>query len=72
MKGMLRAAEMLCLGALRTLEQPELIDKAKEELRRKNGGAYSCPLPEYVTPPASTMPIPTPAAPPPTWCRAMR
>ena len=51
MKGMLRAAEMLCLGALRTLEQPELIDKAKEELRRKNGGAYSCPLPEYVTPP---------------------
>lgn len=51
MKGMLRAAEMLCLGALHTLEQPELIDKAKEELRRKNGGAYSCPLPEYVTPP---------------------
>ena len=51
MKGMLRAAEMLCLGALRTLEQPELIDKAKEELRRKNGGAYSCPLPDYVTPP---------------------
>ena len=51
MKGMLRAAEMLCLGTLRTLEQPELIDKAKEELRRKNGGAYSCPLPDYVTPP---------------------
>ena len=51
MRGMLRAAEMLCLGALRTLEQPELIDKAKEELRRKNGGAYSCPLPDYVTPP---------------------
>ena len=51
MKGMLRAAEMLCLGALRTLEQPELIDKAKEELKRKNGGAYSCPLPDYVSPP---------------------
>lgn len=50
-KGMLRAAEMLCLGALRTLEQPELIDKAKEELKRKNGGAYSCPLPDYVSPP---------------------
>ncbi len=50
-KGMLRAAEMLCLGALRTLEQPELIDRAKEELRRKNGGSYSCPLPDYVTPP---------------------
>ena len=51
MKGMLRAAEMLCLGALRTLEQPELIDKAKEELKRKNGGGYSCPLPDYVEPP---------------------
>lgn len=50
-KGMLRAAEMLCLGALRTLEQPELIDKAKVELKRKNGGAYACPLPEYVEPP---------------------
>ena len=50
-KGMLKAAEMLCLGALRTLEQPELIDKAKEELKRKNGGAYSCPLPDYVSPP---------------------
>lgn len=50
-KGMLRAGEMLCLGALRTLEQPELIDRAKEELRRKNGGSYSCPLPDYVTPP---------------------
>lgn len=50
-KGMLRAAEMLCMGALRTLEQPELIDRAKEELRRKNGGSYSCPLPDYVTPP---------------------
>ena len=51
MKGMLRAVEMLCLGALRTLEQPELIDKAKEELKRKNGGGYSCPLPDYVEPP---------------------
>ena len=51
MKGMLRAAEMLCLGALRTLEQPELIDKAKEELKHKNGGGYSCPLPDYVEPP---------------------
>ena len=53
-KGMLRAAEMLCLGALRTLEQPELIDRAKEELRRKNGGSYSCPLPDSVTPPIGT------------------
>ena len=51
MKGMLRAAEMLSLAALRTIEQPELLEKAKAELRQKNGGKYSCPLPDYCTPP---------------------
>ena len=51
MKGMLRAAEVLTLAAIRTMEQPELIEKAKAELRRKNGGQYRCPLPEYVMPP---------------------
>ena len=51
MKGMLRAAEMLTLAALRTMEQPELIEKAKAELKRKNGGKYTCPLPDYVVPP---------------------
>ncbi len=51
MKGMLRAAEMLTLATIRTMEQPELIDKAKAELKRRNGGKYNCPLPEYVQPP---------------------
>ena len=51
MKGMLRAAEMLSLAALRTMEQPELLERAKAELRQKNGGKYSCPLPDYCTPP---------------------
>ena len=51
MKGMLRAAEVMTLSAIRTMEQPELIRKAKEELIRKNGGKYRCPLPDYVTPP---------------------
>ena len=51
MKGMLRAAETMTLATIRTMEQPELIEKAKEELRRKNGGKYLCPLPEYVVPP---------------------
>jgi aminobenzoyl-glutamate utilization protein B len=50
-KGMLRAAEMLSLAVLRTIERPELIEKAREELKRKNGGKYTCPLPEYCTPP---------------------
>ena len=50
-KGMLRAAEILTLAAVRTMEQPDLIAKARAELRQKNGGSYQCPLPEYVTPP---------------------
>ena len=51
MKGMLRAAEVMTLSAIRTMAQPELIQKAKEELIRKNGGKYRCPLPDYVVPP---------------------
>ena len=50
-KGMLRAAEVLTLAAVRTMDQPEVIAKAKEELKKKNGGKYQCPLPEYCTPP---------------------
>ena len=50
-KGMLRAAEVMALAALRTMAQPELIEKAKAELREKNGGSYTCPLPDYVVPP---------------------
>ena len=51
MKGMLRAAEVMTLSAIRTMAQPELIRKAKVELIRKNGGKYRCPLPDYVVPP---------------------
>ena len=51
MKGTLRAAEALVLATVRTMEQPELIEKAKAELLRKNGGKYVCPLPDYVVPP---------------------
>ena len=51
MKGMVAAAEIMALACLRTMEQPELLEKAKAELRQKNGGKYSCPLPDYCTPP---------------------
>ena len=50
-KGMIKAADVMALSALRTMEQPELIAKAKEELLKKNGGAYRCPLPDYIQPP---------------------
>jgi len=51
LKGMIRAAEVLALACIRTMDQPDLIAKAKEELLVKNGGKYVCPLPDYVTPP---------------------
>ena len=47
----LRAAEIMTLAAIRTMDQPEVIAKAREELKQKNGGSYHCPLPDYVTPP---------------------
>lgn len=50
-KGMIRAAEVLTLAAVRTIDKPELIQKAKAELLRKNGGKYVCPLPDYIQPP---------------------
>ena len=53
-KGMLKAAEVLALTAVRTVEQPELIKKAKKELLKKNGGKYVCPLPDYIQPPIET------------------
>ena len=50
-KGMMVAAKVLALATVRTMAQPELIEKAKAELLRKNGGKYTCPLPEYAQPP---------------------
>ena len=50
-KGMLTAAKTLALAALRTMDDPELIRRAGEELFAKNGGRYVCPLPDYVEPP---------------------
>ena len=50
-KGMMTAAKALALMTVRTMEDPELIAEAKEELLEKNGGKYVCPLPETVKPP---------------------
>ncbi len=51
MKGMLRAAQVMALACVRTMDDEKLIEKAKEELLKKNGGKYVCPLPDYCTPP---------------------
>lgn len=50
-KGLLTAARVLALSCIRTAENPEIIQQAKEEWLEKTGGAYICPLPQDVTPP---------------------
>jgi aminobenzoyl-glutamate utilization protein B len=51
LKGMLKAAEVMALAAVKTAERPDLIEKARKELLEKNGGSYSCPLPDHMEPP---------------------
>lgn len=53
-KGTLTAAKMLALAAIRTMDAPELVRKAKEEVLERNGGQYTCPLPDEVLPPIDT------------------
>ena len=51
MKGMIKAAEVMAYASILTMDDEELIEKAKKEVLKKNGGKYECPLPDYVTPP---------------------
>ena len=53
-KGLLTAAKMLALSCIRTMERPDVMEAAKKEVAERNGGAYSCPLPESVKPPLET------------------
>ena len=50
-KGLLTAAKAIALAAIRTMEQPEKIALAKKETLARNGGHYTCPLPDSVKPP---------------------
>ena len=50
-KGLLTAAEVMALACIRTMEDPEAVEAAKRELHKKNGGHYTCPLPDEVLPP---------------------
>lgn len=53
-KGMLTAAKMLALAAVRTMDRPDAIASAKQEVLRRNGGHYVCPLPYEIKPPIDT------------------
>jgi aminobenzoyl-glutamate utilization protein B len=41
----------MALSAIRTMDKPEVIEKAKQLVLKQNGGAFECPLPDYVKPP---------------------
>ena len=53
-KGLLTAAKVIALSCIRTAERPEIMERARAEVLKRNGGAYSCPLPESVKPPLET------------------
>ncbi len=53
-KGMLTAAKMLALSAIRTMAEPDAVAAAKAEVVARNGGHYVCPLPDTVKPPIDT------------------
>jgi aminobenzoyl-glutamate utilization protein B len=50
-KGLLTAAKALALSAVRTMQRPDVIDRAKDIVLRQNGGKYQCPLPGDAKPP---------------------
>lgn len=53
-KGLLTAAKILALSCVRTMDRPEVIEAAKKEVAARNGGHYTCPLPDEVLPPLET------------------
>ena len=53
-KGLLTAAKVMALSCVRTMDRPDVIEAAKKELVKRNGGKYACPLPDSVLPPLDT------------------
>ena len=53
-KGHLTAAKVLALSCIRTMDRTDVIEAAKKELHKRNGGHYTCPLPDSVEPPLDT------------------
>jgi aminobenzoyl-glutamate utilization protein B len=53
-KGMIHAAKAMAATALDAIRSPDLLARAKAELREKTGGkTYSCPIPADVAPPSA-------------------
>ena len=43
-KGLLTAAKVMALACVRTMDRPDVIEAAKKEVTKRNGGHYPCPL----------------------------
>lgn len=50
LKGVRAAAGAMALASIKVLLQPELAEKAREELNTETGGTYVCPIPDDVQP----------------------
>lgn len=50
-KGLITAAKVMALSAIRTMDRPDIIEKAKQVVLKQNEGFYQCPLPDSVKPP---------------------
>ncbi len=44
----------MALASVRTMDRPDVIEAAKTEVKKRNGGKYTCPLPDSVKPPLDT------------------
>ncbi|MEG0340141.1 MAG: amidohydrolase [Oscillospiraceae bacterium] len=49
-KGMLKAAEALCLAGIKSIASPQILASAKQELAHNAQGGYICPMPDGVNP----------------------
>lgn len=49
-KGMLHAGKVMAAAAIKLMENPQLIEKAKEEHKMRVGDGYICPIPQGVQP----------------------
>ncbi len=50
-KGLLTAAKVMALSAIRMMADPGAVEAAKKETLLRSGGRYECPLPDSVKPP---------------------
>ena len=48
--GTVKAAEVLALASIKAMQNPELLEKAKEEWKKATGGKYVCPVTDDVQP----------------------